>query len=88
MRNGWKPRSVNCTGNDRRKAGNGSTLQIPIACCRLFNIMRKERIVALHFAGYTQSDSMADVAAVYGQLQEKAVPLPDIVSTMNKTWNG
>lgn len=34
-----------------------------------FDHMRKAGIVALHFAGYTQSDSMADVAGLYAQLK-------------------
>lgn len=34
-----------------------------------FEAMRREKIVALHFAGYTQSDSLDDVAALYNRLR-------------------
>lgn len=38
-----------------------------------FDKLRKEKIVALHFAGYTQSDSLYDVEEIVQQLKGKGI---------------
>lgn len=40
---------------------------------RAFDRMCAEKIIALHFAGYTQSDSLYDIAEIAAQLQAKGI---------------
>ena len=60
------------TGLYEQRLAESKTWQFPTDTERLalaFGRMRKEQIVALHFAGYTQSDSIADVSEIYAQLR-------------------
>jgi hypothetical protein len=67
---GWVRETI--TGLYNQRLAESKTWQHPTDTERLvlvFERMRKEKIVALHFAGYTQSDSIADVSELYAQLR-------------------